>query len=167
MKNILVGIDLESNVDTILEYATKMAKPTHAKLWIVHVVRPAESQMGYTLSTQGLPGLLASGEGFYNQLFDLETTRKVIATELHHEHAKLLKYSERIKAQQIDVQGLLIEGDPSEAILSEAKEKEVDLIILGTHGHGLMHKTIVGSISEQIIHKTTIPVLLIPTQQQN
>jgi len=164
MKNILVALDFEIEVEPILSQAIKAAKAYQAKLWIIHVVTPVKSQLGYSLSTQSLPGLMAAGEGYYNQLFDLETTRSMIATELHKEHNVLLDYCDSIKKDNIDVQGLLIEGDPAEIIVSESQKKEIDLIILGTHGHGLIHKTIIGSISEQVIQKSTKPTLLIPTK---
>ena len=164
MKNILVAVDFEKGIDPILKQAITTAKAYKSKLWIIHVVRAVKSQIGYSLSNQNLPGLMASGEGYYNQLFDLETTRKMVATELHQEHNTLLRYCNSIKEENIEVQGLLIEGDPAEVILTETIKKEIDLIILGTHGHGLLHKTLVGSISEQVIHKSTKPILLIPTQ---
>ena len=164
MKNILVALDFEIGVEPILTHAIKAAKAYQAKLWIIHVVTSVKSQIGYSLSTQSLPGLMAAGEGYYNQLFDLETTRNMIAAELHKEHNVLLGYCDSIKKDNIEVQGLLIEGDPAEVIISESQKKGIDLIIMGTHGHGLLHKTIIGSISDQVIHKSSKPTLLIPTQ---
>lgn len=166
MKNILVAVDFEKGINPILTQALSMAKAYQAKLWIVHVVTPVKSQIGYNLSTQSIPGLMAAGEGYYSQLFNLDTTRKMIATELHNEHNKLLEYCDKIKAENIEVQGLLIQGDPAEVIIMESKKKEIDVIILGTHGHGLFHKTIMGSTSEQVIHQSSKPTLLIPIDKE-
>ena len=57
---------------------------------------------------------------------------------------------------------LLLEGSEVDRILEKAEQKGVDLILMGSHGHGLLHKAIIGSISEGVIKRSKIPVMLIP-----
>ena len=53
----------------------------------------------------------------------------------------------------------------AETILKNAEKLNAELIILGTHGHGVIHKVLVGSVSASIIKKATCPVMLIPARE--
>jgi nucleotide-binding universal stress UspA family protein len=53
-------------------------------------------------------------------------------------------------------------GSPATEILLQAEESNADVIVMGMHGVGAAHKLILGSTSEQVLHKSTIPVLVVP-----
>ena len=53
-------------------------------------------------------------------------------------------------------------GNPSKEILAQAEESNSDIIVIGMHGVGAAHKLILGSTSEQVLHKSTVPVLVVP-----
>jgi nucleotide-binding universal stress UspA family protein len=42
---------------------------------------------------------------------------------------------------------------------------EVELIVLGSHGHGLLFDALVGSISAGVLRKSTLPVLIVPIRE--
>ena len=50
---------------------------------------------------------------------------------------------------------------PAEAILRRARELEVDLLAIATHGRGSLGRAIFGSVATEVVHKTPCPVLLI------
>jgi nucleotide-binding universal stress UspA family protein len=53
------------------------------------------------------------------------------------------------------------EGTPFEAIIRFAREKNIDLIVMGTHGHtGLVHM-LMGSVAEKVVRKAPCPVLTV------
>lgn len=54
---------------------------------------------------------------------------------------------------------------PGEGIVSLAKEYHVTLIVIGTRGHGRVRRTILGSVSDYVIHHTHIPVAVVPNSQ--
>jgi nucleotide-binding universal stress UspA family protein len=61
------------------------------------------------------------------------------------------------------VQTLLREADPpAEAILSVAREKRADLVVLGTHGRSALGRTLIGSVSSTVARQAEAPVLLVP-----
>lgn len=64
-----------------------------------------------------------------------------------------------LKAYKIDVELLLKDGEPSEEILSTAKEKQVDLIAMGAYGHNI-REFILGSITEHVMREAPCPVFL-------
>jgi nucleotide-binding universal stress UspA family protein len=61
-----------------------------------------------------------------------------------------------------DVTILVTEGDPSEQIARVAEEYGVDLIVMGTHGLGGYRRMLIGSTTERLLRRTTIPVAAVP-----
>ena len=51
-------------------------------------------------------------------------------------------------------------GSPGEYIIKVAKEQEVDMIIMGARGLGKIKKTILGSVSDHVLNKSKVPVLI-------
>jgi nucleotide-binding universal stress UspA family protein len=54
-------------------------------------------------------------------------------------------------------------GDPAERLLERA-EQGVDLLVLGSRGHGPVMRALLGSVSAKVIRRATCPVLIVPRQ---
>lgn len=52
-------------------------------------------------------------------------------------------------------------GNPEEAIVQYAQEKQVDQITMGAHGQGALSTMLLGSVVRKVLHLTDIPVLLV------
>ena len=59
-------------------------------------------------------------------------------------------------------EGLLVQGATVEMIINEAQKLNSELIITGHHDHNFIYKAFNGSVSDDIIKKSKIPVLLVP-----
>ncbi|GAA1590430.1 hypothetical protein GCM10009789_50130 [Kribbella sancticallisti] len=59
-----------------------------------------------------------------------------------------------------EVERLALEGRPSEQLCFAALDAE--LLVLGSHGHGAVHDTLVGSTSQHAIRHATCPVVVLP-----
>ena len=57
-------------------------------------------------------------------------------------------------------------GKEAEEILEFAKEEQVDLIVMGTHGRTGMGHVFFGSVAEKVIRHSPIPVLIIPSGEK-
>jgi universal stress protein A len=53
-------------------------------------------------------------------------------------------------------------GDPAEGIIETARRRNVELIVMGTHGLGGVRKLLLGSTTEQVLRRTEWPVLAVP-----
>ena len=53
-----------------------------------------------------------------------------------------------------------VNGKPRVEILRVAEEEKVDLIITGTRGMGQMRRTLLGSVSDHVLHHAHVPVLI-------
>ena len=54
-------------------------------------------------------------------------------------------------------------GQPHEFIIKEAKEKDIDLIIIGTHGKTGLKRLLIGSVAQKVVGYAPCPVLVVPT----
>jgi nucleotide-binding universal stress UspA family protein len=58
-------------------------------------------------------------------------------------------------------------GSPAEAILRAADEEHADLIVMGTHGHSGYERFFVGSVTNKVLHKASVPVLVVCKPSQH
>lgn len=61
------------------------------------------------------------------------------------------------------VRRLLVEGDAGAAILDVARDEEVDMIVLSTHGRSGVSRLLMGSVAEYVVRHATCPVLTLKT----
>ena len=61
---------------------------------------------------------------------------------------------------------ILKEGDFAESILETASETNADFIVMGSHSRKWLENILMGSVAEEVLRKTKIPLLLIPTRKQ-
>lgn len=64
------------------------------------------------------------------------------------------------KSYKITPKTFIVKESPAESILNKVKSTKSDLIIMGFHGHSLIRDLILGSTTEEVIRKTSIPVML-------
>ena len=61
----------------------------------------------------------------------------------------------------IEVETAVCEGYAATVIVEEAAEREVDLIVIGTHGRSGIKHLLLGSIAERVVQKAPCPVLTV------
>ena len=146
MKNILVPVDLSGITARTINYSAKHARPLGAKLWLVHVAAPDPDFVGFEPGPQYV--------------------REHRADELKKEHQEIQDRAAALRSEGLEAEGLLVQGSTSATIIEEAARLEADLIVMGSHGHGALYKTFMGSVSQQVLGDSTIPVLIIPAREQ-
>jgi nucleotide-binding universal stress UspA family protein len=135
-KHILVATDFEEPADKALNAAVEVAKRFDAQLTIAHV---------YTVPTSYY------AEGLSWPTADLEqAARRALDAALTN-----------AKAMYPKTDAVLSTGAPAEQILQTAKEKSVDLIVMGTHGRRGLSRVLLGSVAEKIVRMSPVPVLTV------
>ena len=160
MKQLLAAVDFSKNTDAVLEQATALAKALDAKLWILHVTSDEMQAMAYE-SAQ----FSAYATEFINMPGDVQLARDLSAEEFKREHQQLLGMSSNLREKGLDAQAILLKGNAAKLIIEKAEDLAVEIIILGSHGHGLLHKALLGSVSESVIHHARCNVLIIPSSK--
>ena len=54
-------------------------------------------------------------------------------------------------------------GQPHEFIVQEAKERDIDLILMGTHGRSGIKRVLLGSVAQNVIGHSPCPVMVVPS----
>ena len=73
----------------------------------------------------------------------------------------LMGLKDQLVSEGLPVKAEILEGATAHVIADYAKEKEVDLIVIGTHGYTGMKKLMFGSVALRVLHDAHCPVLLI------
>lgn len=77
----------------------------------------------------------------------------------------LEKHREKLAAQGVAAEIVILSGEPDEEILREIEGKTYDLVAMATHGHSFIGDILFGSVSRTLKHKVTIPLLLLGPQR--
>lgn len=56
-------------------------------------------------------------------------------------------------------EAMIVEQEPVDAIINTATEKQVDVIVMGTHGRSGLNRLLLGSVTEKVLHRASVPVL--------
>ena len=157
METILAAVDFSKETDAVLEQAATLAKALDAKLWLLHVTSDEMQAMAYE-STQ----FSGYAPEFINMPGDVQLARDLSAEEFKREHQQLLGMSSSLRKNGVDAQAILLKGDAAKLILEKASDLAVEMIILGFHNHGLLHKVFLGSVSEAVIRHARCNVMVVP-----
>jgi nucleotide-binding universal stress UspA family protein len=71
------------------------------------------------------------------------------------------KIMELAEKEGIKTEGLTVKGEPYEAIIKTAKQKQVDLIVVGSHGRTGIERLLMGSVTERVIGHAEAAVLVV------
>ncbi len=148
---IIVAIDFSDITEKLLEHSASMATATKAELLLIHVAEPHPDHVAFDYDPVAISAI------------DPAEIRDNIAQRFHQEHKSIQGYSEEMRNKGIDCKALMIQGPIVEVLLDEAKKLSADFIIVGSHGKGLLGQMFLGSISEELVKKTTLPVHLVPS----
>jgi nucleotide-binding universal stress UspA family protein len=88
-------------------------------------------------------------------------TRDQMAHDVEESEDYIRGVAERLAAEGIEVEPVVVVGEPSEEIIRQAAERNIDLIAMATHGHRGVYDWVLGSVADKVRHEVTIPVLLI------
>lgn len=142
-RRIVVSTDFSEASKKAMPYAAALARKFEASLVIVYVVPvhlPAQfSQIGIIFEEQKM--LAAARE-------------------------QLPRFREAELDPHLNVEPLVLHGDPAHEICSVAKARAADLIVIATHGYsGLKHFTI-GSVAENVVRHAPCPVLTVRDRER-
>jgi nucleotide-binding universal stress UspA family protein len=143
---LLVAVDLSESTQKIVEKVEAITKDYPVKIWVLHNAVPEPDIVEFKV--------------------DPIAARETLAKKFHDEHRQIQEIASRMREAGLDATALLVHGATVETILQEASDLDVDMIVVGSHGRGAMYELLVGSVSKGILHKSRIPVLVIPTHKR-
>ena len=151
MKKILIPIDGSELADKALNLALDLAQKYKAEVEILHVIPPLSIKLTpYPVMGEShvLPPQWVNA--YYKQA--------------REESGKMLSEAMKLaqsKAEDLKITSKLGDGRPSDVIVAEAEDEDYDLIVMGSRGLGGIKGLILGSVSNQVVHESKIPVLIV------
>lgn len=78
------------------------------------------------------------------------------------EAKKVLDPIERfLKRHKLNYRTLWVAGPPAVEVTRVAKREKAHMIVMGTHGHGILGRAVMGSVAQRVVTDSEIPVLLV------
>lgn len=139
LKRILVPTDFSDSARHALRYGLSFAREYEAELVLLHVVE--------NLTV-----------GYASDLFPVPMA-EVFEEISGYAKAELKKLGDEARGKGLAARELVIQGKPSAEIVRVAREETADMIVLGTHGKGMLDKALFGSTAERVIRRAPCPVL--------
>jgi manganese transport protein len=136
-RRIGVAVEFAGDDGPVLAQAAALARGHHADLVAVHVVE----------------GLGASYYGSEAQ-----------DRESRSDRSRMADLVEQLRQKGLQAEGTLGYGNPPEELVRIARERQFDLLVLGTHGHRFFADMALGRTVSPVLHQLTIPVLVVPTR---
>lgn len=88
---------------------------------------------------------------------DLIRHQRAVVLQKLHEATQLVK----AHPSKVHVTSAMIEGNVKESIVDEANRFEADLIVVGSHGYGPIHRFFLGSVSQYVAHNAPCSVMIV------
>jgi nucleotide-binding universal stress UspA family protein len=139
INHILVPLDGSTLAECVLPHVIALAPVTHARVTLVHVMEPLQSE---------------------------RSSPAVDPVEWHLQKQNSEKYLEQIAGQLkaagiLGVEQVVLEGSPANSIVDFARSDNVDLIVLSTHGQSGLSGWNVSSVVQKILLRSYRSILLV------
>jgi nucleotide-binding universal stress UspA family protein len=141
IKKILFPIDLTENSSKILPYVLSASEKYDSMICLLHVVHDLHRWGHLHVPHPSLDKL---------QKEALEGAEKALDRVCQEQLQSCPNFQRRI-----------VSGDPAAEILKTIDSEGIDLVIMGTHGRKGLEHAIFGSVAENVVKKSPVPVLTI------
>jgi universal stress protein A len=143
IRTILVPTDFSEYSNYALSYAASLARTFNSSIICVNVIEPIVPTVGYSGMTESLP------------IADISEQLEDSAER------ELPKLAEREECAGLEVEELIVHGEAAAEIVRVAKEREVDLIVLSSHGRTGLGRILFGSTAEAVVRHAMCPVVVV------
>ncbi len=151
---ILVAIDGSEHSEAVVDEIARRDVPADSEVRVISVVEPPNFPITY------------AGGGVDMQLYDvMESASREGARKAVEKAAANLRADE--KSRELSVTTKVLSGSPKVVILEEAEAFGADLIVVGSHGHGVLERFLLGSVSQAVaLHaKCSVEIVRSPKTQ--
>jgi nucleotide-binding universal stress UspA family protein len=146
-ERLLVCLDGSKLAEQILPYATQQAMRYGAKIALLFVLNPKES----THIPSTAIGLHADQ---VLEPLEAEREEKVVTSYLE-------KLAVPIEDKGVEIELVMIHGDPAQSIINYTDKNDIDLINMGTHGRSGLGRALMGSVADHVVRESGLPIMLI------
>ena len=146
IKNILVPTDCSELSQKALQYAISLAKTFKAKMTLLYVT-------DYT-----------SIVGIESRYIPDELFQKLLEEKKKSDEKQLEDFWRYNNDSDIKAELIILNGDTYSQIIKFAKQVNIDIIIMGTHGRTGFQHVLMGSVAEKVVRYSPYPVLTVKSE---
>ncbi|MBF0258776.1 MAG: universal stress protein [Desulfamplus sp.] len=165
LKRILVGCDFSSDSKLAFDYGVSLAQEFQAELYLAHVINPSELiELKASDYIDVNPGDYISwhSPNYFEMQRRFKEERRERVNELRSQLEKQLYFMLPEECRSwCNPKTVLLDGEPYKELINYAREQQIDMIVLGIHGHTLWEKLMVGSTTDRVIRNSPCPVLAV------
>jgi nucleotide-binding universal stress UspA family protein len=142
LKRVLVPTDFSEYSQAALTYGVALAEKFGSSLYLLHIVQDL---------ALFVPDAIAIAPPIAPPVEQFRAAAQTALERLVREN----------QLEKLAVQCRVAEGTPFYEIIRFAKEEDIDLIVMGTHGHSGLAHVLLGSVTEKVVRKAPCPVLTV------
>jgi nucleotide-binding universal stress UspA family protein len=147
-KKVLFCTDFSENADYAFNFAYGIAKRDKGLLYILHII-PHNSNQAYAES--------------FIAIEDLKKIQKAVEEDIATSYKE---HYEKELEDGVAYEFVTKSGREDEEILGFAKQEQVDIIVMGTHGRTGIEHVFFGSVAEKVLRYSPFPVFIIPCKKK-
>ncbi len=156
IKIVLIAVDYDPTAQKVVDAGFSLAKAMDAEVILLHVLID--------------PVFYSSSE--YSPIMGFTGSMTTVPLQLENVgEMKILseKFLEKVKQHLGDeaIKTIVKEGDFAESILKTAKETHADIIVMGSHSRRWLDEILMGSVTKNVLHLSTIPLFIVPTRKRS
>lgn len=148
IRSILLPTDFSDCGNYALSYAASLARTFGASIVCVHVIEPMVPTVGYSGMTEPLP------------IADISDQLEDSAER------ELPKLAECDECAGLEIEEVIVHGEAAAEIVRVAKERQIDLIVVSSHGRKGLGRILFGSTAEAVVRHAPCPVLVVKPSQE-
>lgn len=141
-RNILVAVDGSAHARRAVAEAGDLATATNGSLTLITSVPDPNAWV--------LGGPVAAA-------VDIDSLRDATVQE----YRRLLDEAATSVAAELHAHQVLAHGPPAHAIVEQVRAASHDLVVMGSRGRGGVRALMLGSVSQQVLHSSPVPVLVV------
>ena len=137
-QHILVPIDFSQDSEHAVDTAVGLARQFQARLTLLHAIHIPEAAE-----------------------VNLAAYMDKIRSEADQSMTPRLK---RVQDAGATAEAVTVVGAPSQTIVDTARDRQADLIVMGTHGRTGLRHMLIGSVAERVVRMAPCPVMVVPRE---
>ncbi len=138
---IMVPTDFSESAKYALPFAVDLASKYGASLHVLHVVEPIVAPVDFAWGTYSYPDIEKQLSGYVD-----ESLAKIMDEQI---------------SDEITCDSTSLHGKPWREIVAHARDQQMDLIVMATHGLSGLSHALYGSTAEKVVRKAPCPVLIV------
>lgn len=154
LTKVLIALDYDNSAKKVAEKGFSLAKSMGAEVTLLHVI--ADPMYYSSLEASPILGFSSFESTAFSQIIDADGLK--VASDYFLNKLKKHLGDDGIQIRTED-------GDSSEGILKAAKHIHADVIVMGSHSKRWLEQILMGSVTEKVLHNTTIPMFIIPIKK--